>query len=328
MPVLWADVSEYQSAVTDSYPHSVLAIRSNDGTYRDQKFAGNYAWARNALRSGALDILIVYCVYRPNWSQTADTMISMIGTPPPDRVVCMIDVESWGGQIAGNQSDGINRLYWKLADWLGDPRRVIGYGNRGDLTTLWPMKPDGIQLVVAAYGSPPPADVPGMFAHQYADDLACDPFGPCDANAANEHTVDSLLALFGFGTATTRHRKADNVYRIDPTPIPPNTPDDALPDGSWPAIEHTIGTPGPSGGWDGRILQHMTLGWRGGFVQEAWSAPSGHHFVPVYDQKAKTGGLYVKPFDTQSWEIPAGDKALVVRLATPSYGSVAPEQEK
>lgn len=184
MAVTWADVSYYQPVVDDSYPHPVLSIRSNDGTYRDPNFAANYAWAKRAHAQGRLAMLIVYLVWRPNWEQTANIHMEMIGSPPPSWVVSLIDVESWGGQISGNQSDGINRMYWKLADWYGDKRRVLGYGNRSDLNGLWPDKPPGVRLFVASYGSLP--SYPGMIAHQYADNVHCPPFGECDANSAND----------------------------------------------------------------------------------------------------------------------------------------------
>ena len=116
----------------------------------------------------------------------------MVGAPHP-RMAVMIDVESWGRQITGDQSDGINRAYWAIADWLGERRRVIGYGNVGDLNRLWPVKPEGIRLVVAAYGRNP--IYPGKVAHQYTDGKGygngttlpdgAPPFGNCDMNSAD-----------------------------------------------------------------------------------------------------------------------------------------------
>jgi hypothetical protein len=50
-----------------------------------------------------LAFFIVHFVYRPNWQQTVDTFTSQVVTPHPKMAV-MIDVESWGGQIRGNQS--------------------------------------------------------------------------------------------------------------------------------------------------------------------------------------------------------------------------------
>lgn len=198
MAVIWADISEWQVPVDDTYPHPVLAIRSNDGGYRDKKWNENYSWARRTLDAGRLNLLIVYLVYRPDWKQTAQTHIDMIGAPHP-RMVTMIDVESWGGEITGDHSDGINRLYWRLADWLGNPRRVIGYGNRSDLDSLWPIKPPGVRLVVASYGSIP--RYPGMIAHQYADNEVIAPFGACDANSANDYDdPDDLAAALGISS--------------------------------------------------------------------------------------------------------------------------------
>lgn len=191
---LWADVSEWQPAVNDSYPHQVLAIRSNDGTYRDKKFSANYAWAIRALDAGRLRALIVYCVFRVNWQDTLATMKSIVGAPHP-KLVVMIDVESWGGQITGNQSDPINRLYWGLADWLGNPARVIGYGNVGDLNALWPNKPPGIRLIVAAYGSNP--DYPGKLGHQFSDAYPTPPFGVCDINSADGYDIDAFCTAVG-----------------------------------------------------------------------------------------------------------------------------------
>src|SRR5262245_58616359 len=145
---LYADVSEWQVAVNDSYPHPVLCIRSNDGTYRDKKWGTNYPWCKNATDSGKLVFFIVYFVWRPNWQDAVNTLKSQVGDPHPKMAV-MLDVESWDGQISGNHSGGINAAYDQIAALLGNPQRVIGYGNKGDLDSLWPQKPPGVRLVVA-----------------------------------------------------------------------------------------------------------------------------------------------------------------------------------
>jgi len=316
MAVQWADVSSYQPVVNDSYPHPVLAVRSNDGTYRDPKFAANYRWARSALDSGRIALLIVYCVYRENWQQTADTMIDMVGTPAHPKVVCMIDVESWGGQIGGNQSDGINKMYWRLADWLGDKRRVIGYGNRGDLVSLWPMKPPGVRLVVASYGGPPPA-YPGIIAHQYSSTEPCIPFGTCDMNSANDYDDPKALAeVFGIGSSPTTHFRERNMLRFEPT-----KDQDAKPDSTWPATEYTVTLVGPVGGWSGRQVVHFTPGYQGAWIQEAWFGASGNHVV------TPDKGSYVAQFDPQAWEAPAGDRFFVIRYAAPRHASLTVETE-
>ena len=117
------------------------------------------------------------------------------------------------------------------------------------------------------------------------------------------------------------------TYRLDPTPIPIGATPDAVPDSTWDTAEDTITAPGPAGGWPGRVLMHLTFGYRGGYVQEAWSAPSGKHYVPRWESTTKTGGQTVPGFVTQNWELPTGDIALIVRYATRARGSVTPEVE-
>ncbi|WP_244438384.1 glycoside hydrolase family 25 domain-containing protein [Mycolicibacterium septicum] len=189
---LFADVSEWQRTVDDSYPYQVLSIRVSDGTYRDRNFAANYAWMRDALDTGRLVFGIVYTYCRPNWQANADTVRSMIeangGLHP--RVTLMLDVEQ-GGNPRGDGSDWINRLYWNLAEYTGTRARIIGYGNVGDLNNMWRTKPTGIRLIIAAYGSNP--DYPGKVAHQYTDGggfspglpQGAPPFGNCDMNSAD-----------------------------------------------------------------------------------------------------------------------------------------------
>jgi hypothetical protein len=116
-------------------------------------------------------------------------------------MVVMIDLES-GGNPGGDQSDGINRFYWGAADWLGDKRRVIGYGNVSDLDSMWPTKPEGIRLIVASYGSNP--DYPGKIAHQFTDGqtdaLFVPPFGNADVNSADGLTSQEFAAACGIGS--------------------------------------------------------------------------------------------------------------------------------
>ncbi|MGH3644383.1 MAG: hypothetical protein ACRDUX_35815 [Mycobacterium sp.] len=189
---IYADVSEWQVPVDDRYPHRVLCIRSNDGDHRDRNWATNHPWCKRRCDVGDLDFFIVYFVWRRNWRRTVDTLVDMVGQPHP-RMAVMIDVESWSGSITGDQSDGINRAHGAVADWLGERRRVIGYGNVGDLNRLWRVKPVGLRLVIAAYGNNP--TYPGKVAHQYTDGKGygngttlpngAPPFGNCDMNSAD-----------------------------------------------------------------------------------------------------------------------------------------------
>uniref|UniRef100_A0AAU8GQ70 Lysin A n=1 Tax=Mycobacterium phage Pharb TaxID=3136626 RepID=A0AAU8GQ70_9VIRU len=205
---LYADVSEWQVPCSDAYTdagYRVICIRSNDGTYRDKDWPTNYPWAKAAADDGRLSMFLVYFVWRPNWQAAVDTLKSQVGEPHP-RMAVMIDVESWGGQITGDQSDGINAAHAQIAEWLGDPRRVIGYGNTGDLNSLWPRKPDGLRLVLAAYGSNP--SYPGKIAHQYTNGQGyggglpegAPPFGNCDMNSADGLTATAFAAALGIDT--------------------------------------------------------------------------------------------------------------------------------
>lgn len=192
---LFADVSEFQVPVDDRYPYKFLSIRSNDGTYQDRHFAQNYAWAKQALASGRLTGLIVYFVWRTNWQDAVTTHTSMCGARPLPKQVTMIDVESWNGQITGDQSTGLNAAREALVKWYGgDKRRVIGYGNAGDLASLWPKRGD-IGIVLANYSGNP--GFPGKVAHQFADDHSTPPFGPCDINSADGRSPAQFAAQLG-----------------------------------------------------------------------------------------------------------------------------------
>ena len=215
---LFADVSEFQTVVDDSYPYSVLSIRTSDGTYRDHNFAANYAWMRAALDSGRLTMGIVYFYWRPNWQDAIATHQDMVnaGGGPHPRIVSMIDVER-GGNPAGDFSDALNATDDALSAWLGDPRRVIAYGNTGDLNGMWSNRRED-QFIVAGYGSNP--TFPGKIAHQYTDGNGyggglpegCSPFGNCDMNSADGLTATALAAACGINSTAP------------PSPPPPSQP--------------------------------------------------------------------------------------------------------
>lgn len=200
---LWADVSEFQNYVDDSYPYEWISIRSNDGTYQDHKFAQNYAWCVKAVNEGKLKGFIVYFYWHPNWQDCVNTHRSMVeaaGGPHP-QMVSMIDVER-GGNPSGDFSDALNATDDALSVWLGDPRRVIAYANTGDFNGMWSNRRED-QLIVAAYGSNP--DFPGKFGHQYTDGNGyggglpegCSPFGNCDMNSADGYSPDTLAVALG-----------------------------------------------------------------------------------------------------------------------------------
>lgn len=205
---LFADVSEYQVPVNDSYPYQVLSIRISDGTYRDHNFSRNYAWMRSAIDSGRMTFGIVYTYVRPNWQANADTVRAMIdaegGLHP--RVALMLDVES-GGNPPGDGSGWINHVYWNLADYAGSAARIIGYANAYDFFNMWRVRPPGLRVVAAGYGSNP--NLPGQVAHQYTDGNSyspnlpqgAPPFGRCDMNSADGLTPQQFAAAFGIATS-------------------------------------------------------------------------------------------------------------------------------
>ena len=206
---IFADVSEFQCPVDDSYPYQVLSFRSNDGTHRDANFYQNYGWAAAAADAGRLSCFIVYFYWRQNWFDCVNTLRDMVeraGGPHPKMVV-MIDLES-GGNPGGDQSDGANRAYWNLVDWLGgNEERVIGYANLGDARSMWQTRPDKLELIMAGYGQNP--NYPGQIAHQYTDGQGyggglpegCAPFGNCDMNSADGLSPEDFAATCGVGTA-------------------------------------------------------------------------------------------------------------------------------
>jgi hypothetical protein len=317
--ILWSDVSEYQPPVTDDYPYDVLAIRCDDGTYRDHNFAANHAWARRALNCGKLHVLIIYVVYRPNWQDALNTVKSMVGTPHP-HTAFMIDIENWAGQITGDQSEGINHLYWGLADWIGDPRRVIGYGNVTDLNTLWRTKPPGIRHIVAGYGTNP--DYPGKLGHQFTDGvyggpLHVPPFGYADVNSADGYDLAAFKAALNIPT-----RKAVHEMIILPaTAMPKDIHSDPS---TWPERNWNIGWSTVGGratisvsaqDWDG-----PDTGIRGRLHIASWiiwviTGPNTVKLVPVEDPLyTYTGQGHILHQHDLTPEYPAPDGAVGVTL--------------
>jgi peptidoglycan hydrolase-like protein with peptidoglycan-binding domain len=225
----WSDVSEWQVPVNDSYPLNFFAFRTNDGNHLDKNCAANLAWAKTRTNTGKIFGFIAYYFYRPGVNNVSIVQ-QQIGVVHPKMVV-MIDVEADGGKVAGNQSVQINAEFAALATWLGSPKRVIGYGNTSDLTNLWPAKPRGARLVVAAYGSNP--TYPGKFAHQYANNIDTPPFGPCDRNSADGMDQKALEQMFGFDQPAP------------PKPVPPTPPKAKAPPFPYPT-GHYLGLPSPS----------------------------------------------------------------------------------
>jgi hypothetical protein len=126
----------------------------------------------------------------------------LVGTPHPKMAV-RLDVESWGGQIRGDRSAGINAAYDAVGAFVGSTAKVIGYGNVGDLNSLWPNKPPGIRWWWPPTAANPP--YPGKVAHQYTDGSGyagglpegAPPFGRRDMNAADGFTAEEFARACG-----------------------------------------------------------------------------------------------------------------------------------
>jgi hypothetical protein len=198
------DVSYYQKAADDSYRRGWFIFRACDGTFRDPNFAANLAWAKRAVKT-TLTGYTVYVVYRPG-VDVLSIVKSMLGTPD-NHLTVMIDVESWGGEIRGDHSSEITRLAEALAQWLGDKRRVLAYGNQGDLANLYPHRPSWLKLVVASYGMFRP-NLHNMFGWQYSDGSlrwsvlrgyprSSKPFGNCDHNFFLGLSAKEIAATLG-----------------------------------------------------------------------------------------------------------------------------------
>lgn len=233
---LFADVSEFQVPLDDSYwkatyedagtgpwPYQVVSIRSNDGNHQDNNFTANYQRAVAAANDGRCKMFIVYYYWRPGTDavNTHMAMIQALGGPHP-KMVSMIDLES-GGNPNSDVSNQVNADYFKLQQWLGDDRRVIGYANLGDERQMWQAKPTHVPMILAGYGSNP--DDPSVYkiAHQYTDGQGYGgglpegvaPFGNCDMNSADGFSPSQLAEALGV---------ADPAPTPAPVPVPTPAP--------------------------------------------------------------------------------------------------------
>jgi hypothetical protein len=204
----------------------VLSIRANDGSYDDHNFAANYSWARSRLDQGRLKVLFVYCYWRlgaaiPNLM----SQVNANGGPHP-RMAAMIDLES-GGNANIDESVALAGDYNTLVSWLGgNDARVIGYGNQGDLRTMWQFPGHQIDVIIAGYGANPSSPNSNLvkIAHQYTDGavaadglpMGAPPFGNCDMNSADGLSVDALAAAVGVGVGS--------VTPVPPVVTPPGPP--------------------------------------------------------------------------------------------------------
>jgi hypothetical protein len=50
----WADISEWQAQVSDSYPYDFICIRSNDGNHIDKNIQAHLSWCKSRRSSGTI----------------------------------------------------------------------------------------------------------------------------------------------------------------------------------------------------------------------------------------------------------------------------------
>jgi hypothetical protein len=211
----WADVSQYQGKpVDETYPYGVLSFRTNSGDKVDTLAAANAASALEALKSGGSSLVIPYYFFRPG-QENCDLhrkVLQDAGLWLHDNTISMVDVESDGGKIRGDQSWEINDEVNRMRGWYGNQRRVIGYLNPNADAALWLHRPYMLELIIPQYNNTP-GDLTGVHdnvvvreacAHQFTDhatDVAPWSGQGVDMNWS-PYTVAELLTLFGMGEVT------------------------------------------------------------------------------------------------------------------------------
>jgi hypothetical protein len=199
--LVFPDTSEFQRPVDASFNRDVLSFRVMFGNgYLDPKFLANANEVAKLYSAGKISGAILYTVYLGNQSvasQYAATWKAIGPTAPPWLLGIMIDVERWGGQsyaISGNHSTQLNQLFGMHAHKMGHWNGCIGYGNSGDLASIWPQRDPRCHVIVASYGaSLTYKSVRGAIGQQYTDGqtkwgvpsglpTSTPPFGSCDHN--------------------------------------------------------------------------------------------------------------------------------------------------
>lgn len=196
----YADVSHFQSPLSDAYPSKFVMFRVNNGNEVDRNAAANLAWAKAAVAAGKLEAFGVYAFWRPN-EDTEGTFRRVVGEPHP-RMVAMVDVEgaegSQKGPVPPGQSERANGMVNGLRSWLGKDR-VMGYWNMRANPNHWPVRVD-IPFVVPDYSADkgkPRFPYPGWRIHQYTDKGRMAPWStPVDLNYF-PGTLTEFLGMFG-----------------------------------------------------------------------------------------------------------------------------------
>lgn len=205
----YPDFSYYQPPLGLSFTRGIACFRGFDGTWEDPQFRTNLRIAAALVKGNRVAAVVVYVVYRPGTTaqQAALFKAAVLATLGyiPSWLGSMIDMESWGGQIRGDQSLQANHLYALLCVALGNnPRGTLGYANRGDWGALWPNRPPQMRTVLAKYSTGAPS-FPNLIAWQYTDGqwqiegmpTSTPPLGVCDHNVALGLTPATFAAALG-----------------------------------------------------------------------------------------------------------------------------------
>ena len=177
----WADVSQYQGLpLNDDYPYSVFSFRTNSGDKEDSLVAENCAKAKELLDAdNQFSLVIPYYFFRPGQAN-CDLHRQILmdhGLWMHGNTVTMVDVESDGGKIKGDQSWEVNDEINRLRGWYGNTRRVVGYWNPNADPGLWLTRPYALELIIPQYNNQP-GNISAIrdevvereaFAHQYTD---------------------------------------------------------------------------------------------------------------------------------------------------------------
>lgn len=217
------DVSSWNPKINTDYQEPFVILRSNDGTYRDRDYWANIATVLSMLGKGRLAFWGTYFVWETNWADTVGTFLLQVGRNSlRPRMFVSIDVENWGGKITGDHSAGINAAREAIIAHLNglrprgtrrlmrykDRRRVLIYGNAGDLATIAPHVGDA-GLIVADWDGP--SYMPRQVLQQVSDRAVVPPFGPCDLDRATGVTIGQLAKRLGVSVSRqylARHRRA------------------------------------------------------------------------------------------------------------------------
>jgi hypothetical protein len=195
--------------VDDTYPYGVLCFRTNSGDKVDTLALENARSAKKALATGGSSLVIPYYFFRPG-EENCDLhrkVLEDAGLWNVDGTITMVDVESAGGTIIGDQSWEINDECSRIRGWYGNTRRVCGYWNPNADAGLWLTRPYALELVIPQYNNRP-GDLTGVhdniavreaFAHQYTDKATDVP--PWSGQGVDmnwtPYSIAELLTLFG-----------------------------------------------------------------------------------------------------------------------------------